>query len=200
MRNGRSSVCMTIDPKAGVAANNLAWIYLENGGSLDLALHLAEVGQGGACRTRRRSTTRSAGRTTRRICCPRPSPRCRRSLELDPKNPTTLYHLALAYEKSGDRAGGASGDDAVSAGRSELRSQRRRAGGACRRSGPSAPRCARHARVTAAERRTFLSVTTCCLRTTLYISSGCKHLAAHATRLHGGRARRSVAEDDFNLS
>ena len=34
---------MQLDPKAGVAANNLAWIYLENGGSLDLALHLAEV-------------------------------------------------------------------------------------------------------------------------------------------------------------
>ncbi len=26
-----------------------------------------------------------------------------RSVQLDPKNATTVYHLALAYEKSGDR-------------------------------------------------------------------------------------------------
>ncbi len=34
---------LSFDPKAGVAANNLAWLYLEGDGSVDLALHLAKV-------------------------------------------------------------------------------------------------------------------------------------------------------------
>ena len=34
---------MAIDPHAPVAANNLAWIYAETGGNLDLALQLAQI-------------------------------------------------------------------------------------------------------------------------------------------------------------
>ena len=36
---------LQIDPEAAVAANNLAWIYAETGGNLDVALQLAQVAQ-----------------------------------------------------------------------------------------------------------------------------------------------------------
>ena len=34
---------MAIEPRAAVAANNLAWIYAESGGNLDVALQLAQA-------------------------------------------------------------------------------------------------------------------------------------------------------------
>ena len=34
-----------LDPNAPVAANNLAWIYAESGGNLDIALQLAQTAQ-----------------------------------------------------------------------------------------------------------------------------------------------------------
>ena len=42
---GRFERVLEIDPEAAVAANNLAWIYAEHGGNLDVALHLAQVAQ-----------------------------------------------------------------------------------------------------------------------------------------------------------
>ena len=36
---------LRIDPEAAVAANNLAWIYTEHGGNLDVALQLAQSAQ-----------------------------------------------------------------------------------------------------------------------------------------------------------
>ena len=64
-----------VDPKAGVAANNLAWIYLENGGSLDLALHLAETAKARLAERRRSQRHARLGLLQERRVCPTPSPR-----------------------------------------------------------------------------------------------------------------------------
>jgi cellulose synthase operon protein C len=91
-----------IDPKAGVAANNLAWIYLENGGSVDLALHLANVAKDALPKAPEVHDTLGWAHF-KKGSMPEAIASLRQSLELDPKATTTIYHLALAYEKTGDR-------------------------------------------------------------------------------------------------
>jgi tetratricopeptide (TPR) repeat protein len=93
---------LSIDPKAGVAANNLAWLYLENGGSVDLALHLAEVAQAALPNAAEVHDTLGWAHYKKNAMPPAITA-FRRSVELDPNNATAIYHLALAYEKSGDR-------------------------------------------------------------------------------------------------
>jgi tetratricopeptide (TPR) repeat protein len=93
---------LTLDPKAGVAANNLAWLYLENGGSVDLALNLAETAKSVLPNAPEVNDTLGWAYYKKDLL-PSAIRALRRSLELDPKNPTTMYHLALAYEKSGER-------------------------------------------------------------------------------------------------
>lgn len=93
---------MQIDPKAGVAANNLAWLYLENGGSADLALNLALVAKAQLPNSAEVQDTLGwayfkKDRLIEAIAA------LSRAVDLDPKSATTLYHLALAYEKQGDR-------------------------------------------------------------------------------------------------
>ncbi len=93
---------MTIDPRAGVAANNLAWIYLENGGSVAAALHLAETARTVLPNAPQVHDTLGwahykNGSTVEAISA------LRHSLDLDPKSATTVYHLALAYERRGDQ-------------------------------------------------------------------------------------------------
>jgi tetratricopeptide (TPR) repeat protein len=93
---------LQLDPKAGVAANNLAWIYLENGGSLEVAQHLAEIAKTALPNAPEVNDTLGwayfkNGAHAQAIAA------FRRTLELDPKNPTAVYHLALAYEQVGDR-------------------------------------------------------------------------------------------------
>lgn len=94
---------MQLDPKAGVAANNLAWIYLENGGSLDLAMHLSEVAKAAMPNAAEVNDTLGWA-YYKKGSLPDAIAALRRSFEIDPKNPSTLYHLALAYDKSGDHA------------------------------------------------------------------------------------------------
>jgi tetratricopeptide (TPR) repeat protein len=94
---------LQLDPKAGVAANNLAWIYLENGGSLDLAVHLSEVAKA-ALPTAPEVNDTLGWAYYKKGSMPDAIAALRRSLEIDPKNPSTIYHLALAYDKSGDHA------------------------------------------------------------------------------------------------
>jgi cellulose synthase operon protein C len=93
---------MKIDPKAGVAANNLSWLYLENGGSVDMALNLALVAKAQLPNAAEVNDTLGwayfkKGRLPEAVST------LRRAVELDPKNATTIYHLALAHEKNGDR-------------------------------------------------------------------------------------------------
>ena len=44
---------VALDPKAPIAANNLAWIYAENGGNLDVALQHAQAAHAVDARIRR---------------------------------------------------------------------------------------------------------------------------------------------------
>jgi tetratricopeptide (TPR) repeat protein len=93
---------MKIDPEAGVAANNLAWLYLEHGGSVDIALNLAMVATAQLPNAPEVQDTLGwayfkKGRLVEAIRA------LRRAAELEPKNATTVYHLALAHEKNGDR-------------------------------------------------------------------------------------------------
>jgi len=94
---------MQLDSKAAVAANNLAWIYLENGGSLDMALHLAEVAKAGMPNAAEVNDTLGWAYYKRGAMAEAVTA-LRRSHEIDPTNPSTLYHLVLAYDKNGDHA------------------------------------------------------------------------------------------------
>jgi tetratricopeptide (TPR) repeat protein len=94
---------LQLDPKAPVAANNLAWIYLESGGSVEMALHLAE--------TARQALPESADvhdtlgwAHFKKNDMPLAIHTLRRAVELGPENATSVYHLALAYEKGGTPA------------------------------------------------------------------------------------------------
>ena len=40
-----AALAMAIDPNLGIAAGNLAWVYLQQGGDLDVALGLAQKGK-----------------------------------------------------------------------------------------------------------------------------------------------------------
>jgi tetratricopeptide (TPR) repeat protein len=93
---------ITMDPRSAVAANNLAWIYAEHGGSLEMALQLAEVAQAGMPNDAEVHDTLGwiyykKGRITEAVST------LQRSLELEPRNATAAYHLALVHEQNGDR-------------------------------------------------------------------------------------------------
>ena len=90
------------DPHAGVAANNLAWIYAENGGSLDMALQLAEIANTALPNQPDVSDTLGWIYYKKNLL-PLAITTLQHCLELDPRNATASYHLALAYEKSGNR-------------------------------------------------------------------------------------------------
>ena len=92
---------LQIEPEAGVAANNLAWIYAENGGNLDVALHLAQVAQ------QRLPGMAEVGDTLgyiyyKKNLAPLAISTLTVSTEKDPGNATYQYHLGLAYAAAGD--------------------------------------------------------------------------------------------------
>jgi putative PEP-CTERM system TPR-repeat lipoprotein len=92
---------LKIDSRAGVAANNLAWIYAEHGGSLDMALQLAQVAR--TAMPDEAEVNDTLGWIYFRKGMIEPAIEAlRRGLELDPANATIAYHLALAHEKGGD--------------------------------------------------------------------------------------------------
>jgi len=94
---------LQIDPESAVAANNLAWIYAQNGGNLDVALQLARTAQQhlpGAAEVNDtlgfiyyKKNLASLAVSTLKV-----------SAEKDPGNAVYQYHLGLAYAGSGDTA------------------------------------------------------------------------------------------------
>lgn len=90
-----------MDPRSAVAANNLAWIYAEHGGSLEMALQLAQVAQSEMPNDAEVHDT-LGWIYYRKGQLPQAATTLERSLELEPANATAAYHLALVYDKSGD--------------------------------------------------------------------------------------------------
>jgi tetratricopeptide (TPR) repeat protein len=90
-------------PRAVVAANNLAWLYAEHGGNLDVALGLAQTAAAQAPDHSAINDTlgwiyykkRLPGHAIAAF---------QRSIQSDAQNPVYHYHLGLAYAQSGDRA------------------------------------------------------------------------------------------------
>jgi putative PEP-CTERM system TPR-repeat lipoprotein len=93
---------LTIDSSvAGVAANNLAWLYAESGGSLDSALQLAQTAK--LQLPDLPEVDHTLGWVYYRKELYRLAvPRLEESVRKAPGNPTYRLHLGLAYVKQGD--------------------------------------------------------------------------------------------------
>ena len=96
---------LQIDPRAAVAANNLAWIYAQTGKNLDVALKFAQTAKEGLPDNPEVADTlgwvyykKDLGSLAVRAF--------KESLQRDPKNPIYHYHLGLAYLASKDLPNG----------------------------------------------------------------------------------------------
>jgi tetratricopeptide (TPR) repeat protein len=99
----RYEQALSIDPEMPVAANNLAWMYVESGGNLDVALQLAQAA------TRRLPESAAMQDTLGWIYYKKgladlAISTFQKSVELDPRNPTFHFHLGLSYLKAGAAA------------------------------------------------------------------------------------------------
>lgn len=93
---------LEIDPRAAVAANNLAFIYAEGDGNLDRALELAQIAK--ATLPDQPAVNDTLGWVYYKKDLPITAiPLFRDSVELDPRQPLYHFHLGLAYAKTGDR-------------------------------------------------------------------------------------------------
>ena len=92
---------LSIDPRAPVAANNLAWIYVSSGRNLDQALQLAQAAQQQIPEEPHVNDTLGWIYYRKNM-----QSFAVRHLELsvknDPNNPNSHYHLGMAYLASGD--------------------------------------------------------------------------------------------------
>jgi tetratricopeptide (TPR) repeat protein len=91
-----------MDPNAAVAANNLAWIYAEHGGSLDLALGFARTAR--AQMPDRHEVADTLGWIYyKRGLLPQAVEALAESVRQAPNQPVYSYHLGLAYAARGDK-------------------------------------------------------------------------------------------------
>ena len=94
---------LEIEPDNAVVKNNLAWIYAENGGNIDVALHLAEEAK------EQRPDDPSISDTLAWIYIKKQNYEAalrllRASVAKNPAEATYQYHLGMAYYYSGDKA------------------------------------------------------------------------------------------------
>jgi tetratricopeptide (TPR) repeat protein len=90
------------DPQAAVAANNLAWLYAEEGVNIDLALQLAQTAKAGLPKNAEANDTLGWIYYRKGLL----SPAIREfeeAVQRDPLNPIYQYHLGMAYAKNGNR-------------------------------------------------------------------------------------------------
>jgi tetratricopeptide (TPR) repeat protein len=92
---------LRIDPEAAVAANNLAWMYAEGGGNLDVALHLAQIAQKRLADVAQVNDTLGFIYYKKNLLSLAIST-LKMSAEKDPGNALYQSHLGLAYAKAGD--------------------------------------------------------------------------------------------------
>jgi tetratricopeptide (TPR) repeat protein len=90
-----------IDSGAAAAANNLAWVYAENDGNLDVALQLAQTAKG------KYSGRPEVNDTLGWVYCKKNLNSqaifyLQQSVERDPNNPVYQYHLGTAYAQNGE--------------------------------------------------------------------------------------------------
>jgi tetratricopeptide (TPR) repeat protein len=98
----RYSKALQIDPRAAVAANNLAWINATGNGNLDMALQLAQTAKARLPNRHEVDDTigwiyYKKGLTSLAIDS------LKSSTQRAPENPLYNYHLALAYSKNGNK-------------------------------------------------------------------------------------------------
>jgi tetratricopeptide (TPR) repeat protein len=92
---------LTMDRHAAIAANNLAWLYAEGAGNLDQAAELAQMAKSQA-------PDQPAFNDTlgwiyyKKDLVEQAVPLFQQSLEKDPDNALTHYHLGMAYAKIGE--------------------------------------------------------------------------------------------------
>jgi tetratricopeptide (TPR) repeat protein len=92
---------LTIDSRAAVAANNLAWLYAERGGNLDLALQLAQTAKSQL--PDRPEVDDTLGWIYHKKGLPSLAiASFNRAVTTNPRNPTYHYHLGVAYAAGGD--------------------------------------------------------------------------------------------------
>jgi tetratricopeptide (TPR) repeat protein len=94
---------LEIEPDNAMVKNNLAWIYAENGGNIDVALHLAQEAK------EQRPDDPSVSDTLAWIYIKKKSYEpaitlLRGSVAKNPSDPLYQYRLGMAYYYSGDKA------------------------------------------------------------------------------------------------
>lgn len=94
---------LTIDPLAPIAANNLAWLYAEQGVNLDTALQLAQKATEAMPESAEVQDT-LGWVYYKRQTSDRAVSTLRNTVKLAPRNATYQYHLGLAYVQDGDVA------------------------------------------------------------------------------------------------
>jgi tetratricopeptide (TPR) repeat protein len=90
-----------LDPRAAVAANNLASIYTEHGGNLDVALRLAQTAKAALPENAEVSDTLGWIYFKKELW-PLAITTLRQAVEIDPGSAIFQYHLGMAYARSGD--------------------------------------------------------------------------------------------------
>ena len=94
---------LELEPRAPVAANNLAWLLTERGGNLDEALQLAQMAKQVMPESPEINDT-LAWVYYRKELPDLSLPPLRLAIEREPDNPVFHYHAGLVYLKTGEIA------------------------------------------------------------------------------------------------
>ncbi len=99
----RYSKALQVDPRAAVAANNLAWIDANSNGNLDVALQLAQTAKA-QLPTRHEVDDTLGFIYYKKGLSSMAIESLTASTQRSPDNPSYNYHLALAHHQQGNKA------------------------------------------------------------------------------------------------